>query len=93
MVCRIFDIQGGIEQYDEVVERVGEEEKPEGVHAHIAVKTDGGFKVIEVWDSIEHCDRHMSQGTGQAIQEVMQAAGVPEPTVTDLEVHRLDWLG
>jgi len=93
MICRIFDIQGGIELYDEVIKRLGEEEKPEGVHAHIAGKTDGGFQVIEVWDSIDHSDRHMSQGTGQAIEEVMQAAGASAPAVTDLEVHEMKWLG
>ena len=88
MVCRIFDIQGGIEQYDEVVERVGEEEKPEGVHAHIAVKTDGGFKVIEVWDSEEQIDRYMTEGgLGQALQE----AQVPEPNIKQFEVHNSDW--
>ena len=31
----------------------------------------------------------MAAGLGEA----MQAAGVPEPTVTDFEVHNLDWLG
>ncbi len=93
MICRIYDVQGGkLEHYDAVNERVGMD-KPEGVHAHIAGKTDGGFTVIEVWDSPEHINRYMEEGLGEAIQEVMQEAGVPEPTVTEFEVHNLDWLG
>ena len=89
MICRIYDVRGGtLEQYDEVSAKVGDE-KPDGVHVHIAGKTDDGFRVIEVWDSVEHDERYMAAGLGDAIQ----AAGVPEPTITDFEVHNLDWLG
>lgn len=50
MICRIYDVPGGtLEQYDEVTANVGDE-KPDGVHAHIAMKTDDGLRVIEVWD-------------------------------------------
>jgi quinol monooxygenase YgiN len=93
MICRIYDVQGGkLEHYEAVTKRTGRE-KPDGVHAHIVGETDGGFTVIEVWDSPEHIERYMEQGLGQAIQEVMQEAEVPEPTVTEFEVHKLDWLG
>ena len=89
MICRIYDVPGGtLEQYDEVTAKVGDD-KPDGVHAHIAGKTKDGICVIEVWDSAEHDERYMAAGLGEA----MQAAGVPEPTVTDFEVHNLDWLG
>jgi len=93
MICRIYDVQGGkLEHYDAVSERIGTD-KPDGAHSHIAGATDGGFMVIEVWDSPEHIDRYMEQGLGQAIEEVMQKAGVPEPKVTEFEVHKLDWVG
>ncbi len=89
MICRIYDVQGGtLEDYDAVTERVGME-KPDGVHTHIAGKTDRGLMVIEVWDSPEHIERYMEAGLGQALQE----AEVPEPTITEFEVHNLDWLG
>ena len=88
MICRIYDIPGAtLEQYDQVDRRVGPK-KPEGVHAHIAGKTDDGFRVIEVWDSHEHIDRYMESGLGEAMQE----AQLPEPTITEFEVHKLDWL-
>lgn len=90
MICRIYDIPGGtLDQYDAVVERTGTD-KPDGVHTHIAGKTDSGFTVIEVWDSEDHVKRYMERGLGEAIQAV---AGLPEPKITDIEVHRLDWLG
>jgi quinol monooxygenase YgiN len=93
MICRIYDVQGGkLEHYDAVSERTGTD-KPDGVHVHIVGATDGGFTVIEVWDSEEHINRYMEQGLGEAIQEVMAEAGVPEPRITQFEVHKLNWLG
>lgn len=89
MLCRIYDVQGAtLEQYDRVNQLLGSE-KPEGVHVHVAGKTADGIMVIEVWDSAEHIDRYMESGLGQALQE----AEIPEPAVTEFEVHKLDWLG
>jgi len=88
VICRIYDVQGAtLDQYDQVNALEGGSEKPDGVHVHIAGKTDGGIRVIEVWDSAEHIDRYMESFLGQALEE----AGVPEPTVTEFEVHNLDW--
>jgi len=89
MICRIYDVPGAtLEQYDQVDEQLGSE-KPEGAHVHIAGKTDRGLQVIEVWDSQEHIERYMQAGLGEAMQE----AQIPEPTITEFEVHSLDWLG
>ncbi len=88
MVCRIYDVPGAtLDQYDQVNEQLGSE-KPEGVHVHIAGKSDDGLRVIEVWDSPEHIDRYMESGLGQAMQD----AQIPEPTITEFEVHKLDWI-
>ena len=94
MICRIYDVQGGkLEHYEAVNERIGSD-KPEGAHAHIVGATDGGFTVIEVWDSVEDVNRYVEEsGLGQAIEEVMGESNVPEPNVTEFEVHNLDWLG
>ena len=62
---------------------------PDGARVHIAGKTDRGFTVIEVWESPEHIDRFMeSSGLGEA----MQGAQVPEPEITEFEVHTFDWV-
>jgi len=87
MICRTYDVPGAtVDQYDQVVEKVGME-KPEGVHAHIAMKTDDGFRVVEVWDSADAIDRYMQSGLGDA----MQQANLPQPTITDHQVHAFDW--
>ena len=64
-------------------------EKPDGVHAHIAGKTEDGIRVIEVWDSTDAIERYLQAGLGDA----MQQANLPEPTITDFEVHSFDWTG
>jgi hypothetical protein len=92
MICRIYNVEGGsLEDYDAVVERTGSD-KPKGVRLHVAGATDGAFKVIEVWDSIEDVNRYMDEGLGEAIGQVMREAGVDKPTITEFEVHRLDWI-
>ena len=89
MICRIYDVPGAtIEQYEEVSGKIGTD-KPQGAHAHIAGKTDSGLQVIEVWDSQEDIDRYMNAGLGKA----MQAANLPEPSISEFEVHKLDWVG
>ncbi len=87
MICRTYDVPGAtLDQYDEVTKQTGTE-KPDGVHAHIAMRTDDGIRVIEVWDSTDAIDRYMQSGLGQA----MQQANVPQPTITDHQVHNFDW--
>ncbi len=89
MICRIYDVPGAtIEQYEEVAGQVSME-KPAGAHVHIAGKNERGLQVIEVWDSQEDIDRYMDAGLGKA----MQAANLPQPTITEFEVHKLDWCG
>lgn len=87
MICRIYDVPGAtLDQYDQVNEQLGSE-KPEGVHAHIAGQTDDGIRVIEVWDSTDAIERYMQAGLGEALAQ----ANLPEPKITDFEVHKLDW--
>ncbi len=87
MICRTYDVPGAtLDQYDQVNAKIGGE-KPEGAHVHIAMKTDEGIRVIEVWDSADAIDRFMQSGLGDA----MQQANIPEPTITDHEVHNFDW--
>jgi hypothetical protein len=44
--------------------------------------------VIEVWDSPVHIERFIDSGLAEATQE----AQIPEPTITEFEVYKLDWV-
>ena len=82
MICRIYDVDGAtLEQYDKVDQKVGTA-MPEGAHIHIAGMLDGHLQVIEVRDSAEHAEAYM-EVVGPALEE----NEVPEPTVTEFEVH------
>ena len=87
MICRTYDVPGAtLDQYDAVNKAVGTE-KPDGVHAHIAMRTNDGFRVIELWDSSDASDRYMQS----RLSEAMKKADLPQPTITDFEVHMFGW--
>ena len=81
-ICRIYEIEGGtLDQYDEVDAKFPE--SPEGATLHVAGATEGRLYVVEVWESRQHVEDYMESGVGAAIEE----AGIPEPKVTEFEVH------
>ncbi len=43
--------------------------------------------MIEVWDSTDAIERYMESGLGEALEQ----ADLPEPQVSDFEVHAFDW--
>ena len=89
MICRIYDVPGAtLEQYEEVAGKVSMD-KPKGAHVHIAGKTDRGLQVIEVWDSQEDIDRYMNAGLGKRCRRPTFRSR----TITEFEVHKLDWVG
>ena len=95
MICRIYDVKGAtLEDYDTVFGRVVTE-KPDGARAHIAGTTEDGLMVIELWESREHIERHMAQ-LDQTMEETdigLSESGLPDPSITEFEVHNIDWLG
>ena len=84
MICRIYDVDGAtLEQYDEVDQKFPE--LPDGGRCHIAGMLDGRLQVIEVWDSREQLEA-FEEKLGPAMQE----ANVPNPKVTEFEVHNFE---
>lgn len=85
-VCRIYDVAGAtLDKYDEVSEIVGTA-KPDGALCHIAGMLDGRLQVIEVWESTKHIEAYM-----ETLGPAMQGADLPEPVISEFEVHKLDW--
>ena len=81
-VCRIYEVNGGtLEQYDAVDEKVPD--MPPEAKYHVAGEANGTLYVIEVWESREAIERFMEGPLGPALEE----AGIPEPKVTEFEVH------
>jgi hypothetical protein len=81
-ICRIFEVQGAtLDQYDEVDSKYPD--LPAGNRYHVAGAVGDTLYVIEVWESGEASDRWMEDQIGPELEEV----GIPEPKVTEFEVH------
>lgn len=82
----VFDVPAPVEVYDTmhaaVLERMGTDVP--GLLVHLARATDGGFQVIDVWESREDCDRYHRE-----IQDIAGGQALPDATVTEFEVHGL----
>lgn len=80
--------QGSQEFYEKVRAHLGQE-GPAGGHAHIAGPgPNGGWRVIEIWDSLEDAMRFREERLKPAWEAVGGAQGPPpEPQVWD--VHTL----
>jgi hypothetical protein len=66
--------EGTQEVYDKVREELGLEEKPAGGIFHLAGPSpNGGWRVIEVWESQEDAERFFKE----RLEPAFQAVGVP----------------
>jgi hypothetical protein len=86
-ICRIIETAATPEEYDQVRSNVGiGDAAPPGAKFHVAAKGDDGkIRIIELWDSRDEAERF----TDEKIRPAREAAGLGEPTITYMEVHRL----
>jgi hypothetical protein len=87
-IGQILQFSGAsIDKYDAVQKELGwdgENGKPEGLLAHAAGSTDGGFCVIEWWNSEGDWDAFF----GARLMPAFQTVGdIPQPQVTRFDVH------
>jgi hypothetical protein len=69
-VCMIFDAPGVSQaQYEQVRNEVTSGDRPpDGAIYHVAGPTEGGWCVVEVWESREAFDRFFADKLQQALQ-------------------------
>ena len=87
-VAIVMEFEGGtLEQYDEVIKRMGFEPGGEGAVGglfHWVSKTDDGLIVTDVWETAEQYQQFAEEKIGPITQEV----GVPgPPKLTFHDVH------
>jgi quinol monooxygenase YgiN len=85
-ITLIFEASGVTRaQYEQVRNEVAPgNRRPPGMQHHVAGPSDGGWYVVEVWDSQEALDRFVHEKLGQALQKagitaqprIMQVANV-----------------
>jgi hypothetical protein len=88
----VMDIPAPIEFYDALHAEIGRRSggAPDGMLLHLGRATDGGFEVIEVWQSKEQCDRFNADVVGPSLAQ-LTGGGRPgtEPTVEEFEPRGL----
>jgi quinol monooxygenase YgiN len=81
----IATIKGGtLDQYDQASAKLIKPGMPAGLLHHVCVPTDGGFAVIETWESEEAMQAFMGS---ERFQNELRAAGVPMPELQVRPVH------
>ena len=85
----VIDMQGMTpEIYDALNEAMGfPSEVPDGLLSHIAGPIEGGFRVVDVWESIEDYDRFVQNKLGPAIGGVEGGQTLAPPSVQEFKIH------
>jgi hypothetical protein len=81
----IFDVPGmTAEQYDQTVRELEKAGlgNPDGRLYHVAASKDGGWLVVDVWESEEKFG-----GFGESLMPILQAEGVPPAEPQIYPVH------
>jgi len=81
---------GTQDQYDAVHGRLGvDDNPPEGMIFHSAGPIEGGWGIIDFWESREHFDRFQSAQLGPALQELGDRAFQGPPDIKEFPVHHI----
>lgn len=72
------------------------DDPPKGQLLHLIVKSDGGLRHLNVWQSKEDWDRHRQERIAPAVAKVLAAAGITErpPAPVEQQLDVVDvWTG
>ena len=85
-IARVISREGDKEelerQYGIISGRMNDLPLADGLKAHIALRTENGMKIINVWESEQHADAAMER---PEFQEAMREAGVSRD---DMKPHQ-----
>ena len=62
---------------------------PTGLIIHTAGFTGDGFRIFEVWETREQCEKFTREVVMPTVMEVADAAGDAPPTTTAYELHNV----
>jgi hypothetical protein len=87
-VAVVMEFEGTLEQYDEVVSRMGLSPggpTPPGALFHWVTPIDGGFRVTDVWESQEAFGQFAQEQIGP--NAAATGLGAPQPVFHDVHNH------
>ena len=84
-----YEVPASLEMYQEVRRLIGDE-PADGRVAHVVVRSDGGLRHWEIWESEVAWRQFHTQRVEPAVHAVLQRAGFvempPEPATEELDV-------
>lgn len=81
---------GTQEQYEAIHSRMGiDENPPQGLIFHSAGPIDGGWGVIDFWESREAFDRFVGSTLGPTAQELGERGFATQPDIKEFPVHNI----
>jgi hypothetical protein len=83
----VYTVPAPIEMYD-AVHTETMKHPADGLVMHLARKVDGGFQVIEVWESKEQHDRFSAEVVGPIVVR-LAGADAAGPAPEEFDVHTL----
>jgi len=83
----VYTVPAPIEMYD-AVHAEAMQHPADGLVMHLARTVNGGFQVIEVWESKEQCDRYGAEVLGPIIVR-LAGADAAGPAPEEFDVHTL----
>ena len=90
-VLAIFTVEGDPadlqRRYDAAISRIIET-SPATPLSHVCTTFEGGLKIFDVWESQEQLGDFAGN---PRFREAIGQAGLPEPAVEVLAVHRFNW--
>jgi hypothetical protein len=68
---------------------MGKVTEPTGLIIHTAGFTGEGFRILEVWESREQCERFMNDVVMPSVMEVTEGNPGAQPKTTSYELHNV----
>jgi hypothetical protein len=85
----VQDVPANEEMYREIRTRLGDR-RPEGLVAHVALRTDEGLRYVDVWETQQQWERFREERLEPVVDAVLASYGLPHDheqlTVTEFYV-------
>ena len=79
-----YDVPGTEDLYRRVKAEIGDE-PPKGLLVQLVVRSEGGLRHLNVWESQADWERYRNERIGPAVGKVLAAAGITEPASAPVE--------
>lgn len=86
-IVQIHELPGMTrEQYEQALRELNLAGPPPGSHLHAGGPMEGGWRIVEVWESEDAANVFYGS---EAFQQMIRSTGIPAATITNLPVEKV----